>query len=94
MGGPLAVDGRSVIVTLSPNLINGAISKPHTWPSLKFYSSKILPLLNDSQDWKAQFNARHNIKGAMLIAESVIKEDLFQSYIARGHPSWLANLFV
>ena len=71
-----------------------AISKPHAWPSLKFYSSKILPLLNDFPDWKAHFNSRHNIKGAMLIAESVIKEDLLQSYIARGHPCWLSNLFV
>ncbi|CAG7862514.1 unnamed protein product, partial [Brassica rapa] len=72
----------------------GAISKPHAWPSLKFYSSKILPLLNDFPEWKAHFNSRHNIKAAMLIAESVIKEDLLQSYIARRHPCWLSNLFV
>ena len=84
----------SIIFSSEDHDLIGAISKPQNWPSLKFYPSNILPLLNDFQDWKAQFNSRHNIKGAMLIAESVIKEDLFQSYMARGHPSWLSNLFV
>ena len=84
----------SIIFSSEDHDLIGAISKPQNWPSLKFYPSNILPLLNDFQDWKAQFTSRHNIKGAMLIAESVIKEDLFQSYMARGHPSWLSNLFV
>ncbi|KAF3531253.1 hypothetical protein DY000_02038034 [Brassica cretica] len=52
------------------------------------------PASSKEKDWKAQFRSRHNIKGAMLIAESVIRKDLFQSYIARGHPSWLTYLFV
>ena len=33
----------------------GAISKPSSWPSLKFYSSHLLAWLQDIVDWKVSF---------------------------------------
>lgn len=84
---------NSIIFASDDHELIGAISKPSAWPSLLFYSLKIKPLLNSFQDWKVQFYSHHNIKGAKLIAKSVITKDLFQSYIARGFPHWLHYLF-
>lgn len=74
------------------DMIN-TINKPSAWPSLRFYSYQILPKLNEFADWKAQYHSHHHIKGAKLIAVSIIKEDFYQSYIAKGHPCWLNHLF-
>lgn len=45
-------------------------------------------------DWSVHFHSREGIKGAYLIADSVIKVDRFQSYIARGYPLWLRHIFL
>ncbi|KAF3500329.1 hypothetical protein F2Q69_00042656 [Brassica cretica] len=85
---------NAIIFASNDHDIISAITKPSAWPSLKFYSSNLLAWLHDIVDWKAQFHSYHDIIGAKLIAKSVIKENLFQSYIAVGFPSWLSNLFV
>lgn len=85
---------NAIIFASDDHDIISAITKPSAWPSLKFYSSKLLAWLHDIFDWTAQFHSYQNIIGDKLIARSVIKEDLFQSYIAVGFPSWLSHLFV
>ncbi|KAF3500328.1 hypothetical protein F2Q69_00042655 [Brassica cretica] len=45
-----------------------AINKPSAWPSLKFYSTKLLVWLHDIVDWKVQFHSHKDIMGAKLIA--------------------------
>lgn len=84
---------NSIIFVSDDHDFIGAISKPSAWPSLRFYSSKILLQLNSFQDWKVQYHSHHNIKGANLVAKSVIAKNFFQSYIARGFPQWLHSLF-
>lgn len=43
-------------------------------------------MLHDFFDWNIQFHSHQNIKGVKIIAESVIKEYRFQSYIAVRFP--------
>ena len=71
-----------------------AVTKPSAWPSLKFYPDRICLQLNDFLDWRIQFLKCCDIKVAFLIADSVIQEDRFQSYIAAGYLSWLKHLFL
>ena len=68
---------NAIIFAYDDHDIISAITKPSAWPSLKFYSSKLLAWLHDIVDCKAQFHSYQNIIGAKLIARSVIKEDLF-----------------
>lgn len=83
----------SIIFVSDNRDIVAAVSDPSAWPSLKFYSQMIRLNLHDFLDWKVQFMNRRDIKGASLIADSVIKEYRFQSYIASGPPLWLRHIF-
>ncbi|KAF3575678.1 hypothetical protein DY000_02035673 [Brassica cretica] len=73
---------NAIIFASDDHDLIGAVSKPSAWPSLKFYSSHLLAWLQHIVDWKVHFHSHQHIIGAKLIARSVIKEELFQSYIA------------
>ena len=75
---------NAIIFASEDSDIIGALSKPSAWPSLRFQSSTLLNCLQDIVDWKVHFNSHQHIFGAKLIARSVIKKDLYQSYIAVG----------
>lgn len=77
---------NSIIFTSEDKDLIAAISKPHAWSSLKFYSQTISLHLHHFLDWQVQFAPRSVFKGAFLIADSVIQGDRFQSYIAAGYP--------
>ncbi|KAH0852481.1 LOW QUALITY PROTEIN: hypothetical protein HID58_093983, partial [Brassica napus] len=79
----------SIICASKDHNIVGAISKPSDWPSLKFYSTS----LKDSRFFELASQPRQIIKGTFLIADSVIKEDQFQSYTDVGYLVWLRALF-
>ena len=85
---------NAIVFASEDNDLIGAISKPSAWPSLKFYSSKMLPLLQCFLDWNVKFHAPNDIKGAKLIAYSVIKGNRYYSYIAVGIPHWLSHFFL
>lgn len=84
----------SIIFASDDKDLVAAVTKPSAWPSLKFYSQKICIQLHNFLFWRVQSLKRSDIRGASLIADSVIKEDRHQSYIAAGYPGWLRHLFV
>lgn len=84
---------NAIVFASEDNALIATISKPSAWPSLKFYSTKTISLLQDFLDWNVQFHTPKDIKGAKLIADSVIKGNRFHSYIAVGFPLWLRHLF-
>lgn len=84
---------NAIVFASEDNDLIGAISKPSAWPSLRFYSSNLLPLLQCFLDWNVKFHTPNDIKGAKLMADSVIKENRYQSYIAVGIPHWFSHLF-
>ena len=84
----------SIIFASDDKDLVAAVTKPSAWPSLKFFSQKICIQLHNFLFWRVQSLKRSDIRGASLIADSVIKEDRYQSYIAAGYPGWLRHLFV
>lgn len=68
-------------------------SKPDAWPSLRAFSLKLIAMLQEFLFWHVESQSRQALKPTFLIANSVIKEDLFQSYIASGFPGWLKRFF-
>lgn len=70
-----------------------AINRPQAWPSFQFYISEINNGLIGINDWKIQSEKRSSNTGAFLIAQSVIQDKRFQSYVAQGFPFWLKELF-
>ncbi|XP_048591502.1 uncharacterized protein LOC125576153 [Brassica napus] len=82
-----------VIFSAEDRDIVNAISKPATWPSLKAFSFKLIEMLHEFLFWQVESQSRQALKPVFLIANSVIKEDLFQSYIASGFPGWLKKFF-
>lgn len=72
----------------------GVVHRPQAWPSFLYQKSKIEKELDGIIDWKLVVVAREANRGAFFIAQSVIKYGLVNSYVARGHPSWLLELFV
>ncbi|KAF3554204.1 hypothetical protein F2Q69_00011822 [Brassica cretica] len=83
----------NIIFSSEDHSLVGAISKPAAWPTLKFYSLKLSSMLNNFLCWRVETQSRQALTAAFRIANSVVKENKFHSYIARGSPLWLKDLF-
>ncbi|XP_013623801.1 PREDICTED: uncharacterized protein LOC106329670 [Brassica oleracea var. oleracea] len=71
-----------------------AAMRPEAWPSFLFQSGCIGRELEGIEEWKLEVVTREANRGAYFIAQSVTKLGLVNSYVARGHPDWLFELFV
>ncbi|XP_056841869.1 uncharacterized protein LOC130495000 [Raphanus sativus] len=72
----------------------GALQRPRAWPSFLYQTSVMEKELEGITNWKLKVVTREANKGSSLIAQSVNKYGLINSYVARGHPSWLFEFFV
>ncbi|KAG2306987.1 hypothetical protein Bca52824_026735 [Brassica carinata] len=72
----------------------GATTRPEAWPSFQFQSSVIRKELEGIEEWRLLVVNREANRGAFFIAQSVTKQGLVNSYVARGHPEWLFEFFV
>lgn len=72
----------------------GAAMRPEAWPSFLFQSGCIGRELEGIEEWKLEVVTREANRGAYFIAQIVTKLGLVNSYVARGHPDWLFELFV
>ena len=70
-----------------------AVNRPQEWPYLQFYSSEIRRKIESIAEWRIESEDNASNKGAFLIADSVIQGNRFQSYVAKGSPTWLQPFF-
>lgn len=70
-----------------------AINRASAWPSFGFHVSELFLKLDILEVWRMVFKNRDANVGAFRIAQSVTLDNRLQSYVARGHPDWLSELF-
>lgn len=75
---------NSVIFSSEDHNLVGTITKPTSWPSLKFYSIKLSSMLHELLSWRVKSQSRKVRRPAFLLADSVVKKNFFQSYISTG----------
>lgn len=63
------------------------VNRPQVWPSLMYQASELWLRLGAFAYWSLFLEV-----GTFLIAQSVTKEDMVQSYVALGPPTWLQHL--
>ncbi|KAG2246310.1 hypothetical protein Bca52824_085938 [Brassica carinata] len=70
-------------------MLVSAINIPKAWPSFKNKVSELRHLLGELLEWSVMKEIGDVNRDTHLIANSVVNGDRFQSYVARGYPSWL-----
>lgn len=83
-----------VYFVLEWRMLVNAINRPKAWPSFKFKVAETRHLLGELLEWRVMFENAEANRNARLIANSVISQNRFQSYVARGSPRWLRNYFL
>ncbi|CAD5324051.1 unnamed protein product [Arabidopsis thaliana] len=82
-----------VLFAFEPGDLLSAFARPKAWPSFAFHVSELTHFLEKIGDWKVSEEKVGSNRGASLIAQSIVKGDRFQSYVAVGHLRWLHQLF-
>ncbi|KAG7533614.1 Zinc knuckle CX2CX4HX4C [Arabidopsis thaliana x Arabidopsis arenosa] len=82
-----------VLFAFEPGDLSSAFARPIAWPSFASQVSDLTHFLEKIGEWKVSVEKSTANRGASLIAQSVVKEDRFQSYVASGHPHWLRRVF-
>ncbi|KAL0854129.1 hypothetical protein Bca101_059281 [Brassica carinata] len=82
---------RRVILEISSQVIWEALSTPWLYPNLSLEISKLLRLMHNFDHCQSLLVPTLVNVTAEDIAVSVTKDRLYQSYIARGGPCWLAH---
>lgn len=72
----------------------GAALRPAEWPTFRYQSDEIRRSLQMMNDAHLLVISRIFNRGTSFIAQSVIREDHHQSYVATGPTNWLFELFV
>lgn len=70
-----------------------ALHRPKAWPSFSFQTSEIHHFLEKILEWKLVEEKVSANRGAALIAQSIVVDNRFQSYVATGFPLWLRHIF-
>ncbi|XP_023633451.1 uncharacterized protein LOC111829047 [Capsella rubella] len=84
---------EKVVFGLEDACLVKVLAKPSVWPSFRFQSMEVGRLRGSFRDWKFFLENSFSNRGAFFIAQSVTSDCRLQSYVDRGHPSWLRGLF-
>lgn len=71
-----------------------ALHKPKDWPAIVGNIAELLSFTKEKPHWCMLKESPQSNRGAFEIANSVLTGFRMQSYVARGYPSWLSDLFV
>lgn len=71
-----------------------ALHKPKDWPAIVGNIAELLSFTKEKPHWYMLKESPQCNRGAFEIANSVLTGFRMQSYVARGYPSWLSDLFV
>ena len=82
-----------VVFAFSDLSVVEMINNPIRWPAFSHVSSALLAILSTIKEWKLVFEFQVANRGAFLIAQSALHPSFAQSYVARGPPLWLYELF-
>ncbi|WZZ33846.1 hypothetical protein YC2023_017247 [Brassica napus] len=75
-------------------LVN-AINRSKAWPSFRNKICELRRLLEELLEWSVMIETWEVNRDVRLIASSVVNDDRFQSYVARGcYPSWLTMIWL
>ena len=80
---------QRVYFAIEGGMLVNAINRLKAWPSFKNKVSELRHLLGELQEWSVMKEIGEVNRDVRLIASSVVNGDRFQSYVARGNPSWL-----
>lgn len=71
-----------------------ALNKPLEWPALIGNIKELLSFTKNKPHWFLLIEQPSCNRGASEIAKSALTGGRYQSYVARGYPSWLRMLFL
>ncbi|KAL0705016.1 hypothetical protein Bca4012_071441 [Brassica carinata] len=80
---------RNIIFESHYTLAHDALLNPSMFPRLRLVINEVLSFLPCLQTWQMTYACEAQNRPATKIAESVVCDRRFSSYIARGGPSWL-----
>ncbi|ESQ33668.1 hypothetical protein EUTSA_v10009535mg [Eutrema salsugineum] len=81
-----------VVLTLDLQAVLDALNKPLEWPRFRAFTSYISHLCSGFSTIAFQHEAIGANQAARNIAESVLRDGRFQSYLAWGGSAWLHNI--
>ncbi|KAG2322266.1 hypothetical protein Bca52824_015479 [Brassica carinata] len=82
-----------VIVAIDDTVLPNIILRPKAWPNFRWQYAQMMGRLRKIEWWRLIKESKATNRGAFLIAQSVIKGDYAQSYVATGPPLWLKETF-
>ncbi|KAF3536740.1 hypothetical protein F2Q69_00020893 [Brassica cretica] len=86
---------RRVYFAFERGMLVNAINRSKAWPSFKNKVCELRRLLEELLEWSVMIETWGVNRDVRLIASSVVNDDRFQSYVARGCcSSWLTNNFL
>ncbi|KAL1204810.1 hypothetical protein V5N11_017417 [Cardamine amara subsp. amara] len=85
---------HKVIIEVSSDDAVKAVNYPHKWPIYRNILDVIHKSLKNLTDWQIQSVSWESNQCAGKITQSVTDDRRYQSYIARGGPSWLQDLLI
>ncbi|KAG2311336.1 hypothetical protein Bca52824_022893 [Brassica carinata] len=71
----------------------GAVTKPKAWSAFRYQGNELRKVLAGFKEWDFMVVTSRVNRCAHAIAKSVTTEKRYLSYVARGNPQWLNDLF-
>ncbi|KAF8049986.1 hypothetical protein N665_2080s0004, partial [Sinapis alba] len=85
--------GLLVIVAIDDSTLTEVMLRPKACPDFRRHYMEIERRLRRIEWWRLVKEDRSTNRGAFLIAQSVVKGGVVQSYVASETPQWLQGLF-
>ncbi|CAA7036814.1 unnamed protein product [Microthlaspi erraticum] len=85
---------KQVVLATEDSVVLGVMERPKAWPYFKLQVCDLSTVIPWLEGLKFELEPRCANRRVYLIAQSVVRGDRGQSYVASGHPRWLNEIFV